>query len=268
MIYKEFPIHPDLKPYVQLVWTMESEGTDDRQFEEQIMPDGILEFVNHYREPWTTGIAGEKAQLQPVSFVISQMHKYIDLEAHGATGLISVRFYPWGGYHFFDNPVSDFLDNTISSQELWPEYYDELVNGVRTAASHESRAEYIQHFLRSRLKAHRKNDEQLDRAVKLIRESRGTLSMQEIGQKTGLSKKQLERKFLPAVGTTPKTFARISRFLNICHHLDEYRHKSLSELTHQCGYYDQSHFIKEFQEFSGYTPKEFFARENVGFADI
>ena len=44
MLYKEFPTLLDLAPYVQLVWMMESEEGDKME-KEQIMPDGIVEFV-------------------------------------------------------------------------------------------------------------------------------------------------------------------------------------------------------------------------------
>ena len=268
MIYKEFPIHPDLVPYVQLVWTMESEGEDDDLPKERIMPDGIVEFVTHYGDPWITTVDGESGVVQPKSFVISQMRKFIELESNGVTGLISVRFYPWGAYHFFSEPVSNFLDSTLSSERIWPENYTELTELVDKASSHEDRSQAVQRFLLDRLAEHRKEDTSLDRAVKLIRESKGQLSMEEIGKRTGLTKKQLERRFVPAIGTPPKTFARISRFLNICRHLEEHQGKTLTELSYQCGYFDQAHFIKEFRQFSGFTPKEFFARNDVGFADL
>jgi len=73
---------------------------------------------------------------------------------------------------------------------------------------------------------------------------------------------------LAAVGTTPKVFSRITRFLNICRHLEEHQNKTLTQLTQECGFYDQAHFIKEFKEFSGFTPKEFFQKENVYFSEI
>ena len=268
MIYKEFPTLPGLAPYVQLVWMMESENEHDTMPLEQIMPDGILEFVTHYADPWITIVAGGQAESQPESFVISQMRKHIEIGPDGPTGMISVRFYPWGGYHFFDEPVDNFLDGTISIKKLWPLHCDDFMQKVRHASNQEARVTLIQKFLLARLEEHKKNEHSLDDAIRLIRESKGQLSMEEVCKRTGFSKKQLERKFIRSVGTTPKIFARVSRFLNICHHLEEYGNRSLTELAHECGYFDQSHFIKEFREFSGYTPKEFFARKNVGFADL
>ena len=126
----------------------------------------------------------------------------------------------------------------------------------------------VQGFLLDRLEAFRKDDAALDEAVKLIRSAGGQLSIEEVGRRVGLSRKQLERKFASTVGTTPKTFSRISRFLNICHHLDGHRGKTLTQLAYECGYFDQAHFIREFTAFSGFTPKAFFDKNNVKFADI
>lgn len=80
---------------------------------------------------------------------------------------------------------------------------------------------------------------------------------------TGASRVRQEK----ASDLTPKTFSRISRFLNICHHLDGYLDSKLTRLAHECGYFDQAHFIREFCAFTGFTPKAFFAKNNVKFTD-
>ena len=62
------------------------------------------------------------------------------------------------------------------------------------------------------------------------------ISVTELASVACLSKKQFERLFNELVGANPKEYARVVRFQN------------------QCGYADQSHFIREFKQFSGYTP--------------
>ncbi len=268
MIYREFTTHAELKPYVQLVWMMESEHADDHAPKSLIVPDGIVEIVFHYGDPWITTVAGGESMVQPRSFAISQMRKYIEIESNGRTGFVSVRFYPWGAYHFFDRPVHGFLDDTVDTGTLWPAHHEELMAELGNAEGGADFARVVQRFLLVRLKENHQDDTALDEAVKLIRSAGGQLSIEEVGQRVGLSRKQLERKFASTVGTTPKTFARISRFLNICHHLDGHRGKTLAQLAYECGYFDQAHFIREFTAFSGFTPKAFFAKNNVKFADI
>ena len=280
MIYREFETHADLAPYVQLVWMMESEHEDDHAPRSLIVPDGIVEIVFHYGDPWITTVAGGLRMVQPRSFAISQMRKYIEIESNGRTGFVSVRFYPWGAYHFFDRPVHSFLDDTVSTAMLWPEHYEDLMEKIHVAAGGTGGASgtggedgagfasVVQGFLLDRLDEHYRDDVALDEAVKLIRSTGGQLSVEEVGERVGLSRKQLERKFVATVGTTPKTFARISRFLNICHHLDRYRGSTLTRLAHECGYFDQAHFIREFNDFTGFTPKAFFEKNNVKYADL
>lgn len=268
MIYRELETHPELTPYVQLVWMMESEHADDNAPKSLIVPDGIVEIVFHYGDPWITTVAGGESMVQPRSFAVSQMRKYIEIESNGRTGFVSVRFYPWGAYHFFARPVHSFLDDTAGIETLWPAHHEELMEKLRATPGGTEYAGVVQRFLLDRLEAYRKDEAALDEAVKLIRSAGGQLSIEKVGQRVGLSRKQLERKFASTVGTTPKTFARISRFLNICHHLDGHRGKTLTQLAYECGYFDQAHFIREFTAFSGFTPKAFFAKNNVKFADI
>ncbi len=268
MIYRELETHADLTPYVQLVWMMESEHEDDHGPRSLIVPDGIVEIVFHYGDPWITTVAGGKSVVQPRSFAISQMRKYIEIESNGRTGFVSVRFYPWGAYHFFDRPVHSFLDDTVGTETLWPANHEELMEELHQATGGVEFADVVQRFLLDRLKEYHKDDTALDEAVKFIRSTGGELSIEEVGERVGLTRKQLERKFVSTVGTTPKIFARVSRFLNICHHLDRYRGRTLTRLAHECGYYDQAHFIREFKAFTGFTPKAFFAKNNVKFAEL
>lgn len=267
MKYVEFKPIPELAEYIQLVWMMESEKDDDIFPREQIMPDGIVEIIFHYGDPYITYRGGSEF-LQPQCFAISMMRHCVEIESAGRTGFVSVRFFPWGGYHFFKKPIADFLDQTISSEELWEGSTDSLLADLRSAKEAEEKVGLVQQFLLAHLHANKRNEPNVDEAVKLIRHSHGQLSIEEICEQTGFSKKQLERKFLASAGTTPKIFSRVSRFLFICHHLKENNGKTLTELAYECGFYDQAHFIKEFKDFSGFTPKEFFTRNNVVFADL
>lgn len=40
--------------------------------------------------------------------------------------------------------------------------------------------------------------------------------------------------------------------------------KSLTDIAYDCGYYDQSHFINDFKEFSGYHPSQYFSGQTEG----
>jgi AraC-like DNA-binding protein len=267
MKYREFQTDHRLQHYIQSIWGMESETSNDTYPRSLIMPDGIVEVIFHYHEPFYTWQGDEKF-LQPESFAISMMRQFIEIGSAGSTGFISVRFFPWGAYHFFSLPIKDFLDKTIDASLLWGDEPEALIHEIKTKQTIEERFKVAEGFLLEKLKQFQRKEENTDNAIKLIRKTKGELSIEDICAATGIPKKQLERKFVAAVGVTPKLFSRITRFLFICQHLEEQKHKTLTQLTHDCGFYDQAHFIKEFKAFSGFTPKAFYEKANIYFSEI
>lgn len=267
MQYHEYQINEPLGEYIQTIWAMESENDEDIYPRSLIMPDGIVEIIFHYETPFYTWQNGNKF-LQPENFAVSMMQKYIEIASSGKTGFISVRFFPWGAYHFFDKPIRKFLDQTIDAKELWDNDSEEIIKQLKNLSSLNDRFKAVELFLFEKLQQYKKNSQETDNTIKLIRKTKGTLTIEEVCAKTGFSKKQLERKFLATVGISPKAFSRITRFLNICQNLEENKNKTLTELTYECGFYDQAHFIKEFKAFSSFTPKEFFEKQNIYFSEI
>ena len=59
------------------------------------------------------------------------------------------------------------------------------------------------------------------------------------------------------VGLTPKVYQRVLRFNEVFVKIRENGTIDWAEVAVQCGYADQSHFIKEFRRFSGFKPAEF-----------
>lgn len=268
MKYLEFKPSGILAEYIQLIWILESESPDETYPKERILPDGIIEMVFHYKDPFITHLANGDQIKQFQSFAISQMREFIELESDGKMGFISIRFYPWGAYHFFSTPIKDFIDNCIDLADVYPQKYQSINKELALSSSDEEKVSIIESFLKSQLAIHQKEDGITDNAIKLIRKSKGIVSIDEIADQLQISRKQLERKFVSSLGTTPKVFSRTCRFLSLCHNLKNYEGRNLSELTYECGYFDQSHFIKEFKAYSGFTPKEYFAKNNVVFADL
>ena len=62
---------------------------------------------------------------------------------------------------------------------------------------------------------------------------------------------------------SPKHYSRVVRFQSATQHKAAGT-RDLIEIAYDCGFNDQSHFIKDFRQFSGYTPKEYFWREAEG----
>ena len=82
-------------------------------------------------------------------------------------------------------------------------------------------------------------------------------SINDISRAAGVSQKHLINLFKKEVGLTPKQTARIMRFQNVIRTIERQKRFSWTSIAYDCDYYDQSHFIKEFREFSGINPQAY-----------
>ena len=86
-----------------------------------------------------------------------------------------------------------------------------------------------------------------------LRASGGTASVTRVAIATGISRRQLERRFREQVGLPPRTFARIVRFQRAFHALGR---ESGAAIAARCGYADQAHLVREVRRFGGQTPSD------------
>lgn len=80
-------------------------------------------------------------------------------------------------------------------------------------------------------------------------------------QQIGYSQKHTIKLFKDQVGVSPKNFLRIMRFQKAILEIEHNPDFSWIAVAHDCGYYDQSHFIADFKLFSGFTPVDYFSRK-------
>jgi transcriptional regulator GlxA family with amidase domain len=104
-------------------------------------------------------------------------------------------------------------------------------------------------------------------AVDAIERTHGRLSIDALADAAGLTCRHLERRFLSAVGVTPKRLARIARFQHALRILGRESARPGTETAAACGYADQSHFIRDFRAIAGCSPGEHLLRrgELTGF---
>jgi transcriptional regulator GlxA family with amidase domain len=88
---------------------------------------------------------------------------------------------------------------------------------------------------------------------------KGQVSVDELSEQLNINRRQLERRFASAIGLSPKQLAKIVRLQAALKMLEQGHFTSLTALAYENGYFDQAHFIKDFKEFTGLSPKQFFA---------
>lgn len=99
------------------------------------------------------------------------------------------------------------------------------------------------------------------RAVELIIAKRGAINIEEILSQFGISERALERYFHSNIGLSPKFYSRIVRFASIFALVNKSK-IDWREIAYHAGFFDQSHFIRNFKEFAGEVPCGYGFSEN------
>lgn len=241
-----------LSPYVKHYWTLEIRGI--QPILERIIPTGCINLVFHQG----TGLFSvSDNKMQPDSFVCGHNASYTDLSSPGKLNMIVVVFHPYGAYPFFKNPMSEFLNESVSITDLSDKSYNELQNNVLNVPDNTSAIRLIEQFLIKRL-SNAENNYNYKRMTAVIKAiNNKTYSINSLAETACLSYKQFNRLFTQYIGTNPKEYTRIIRFQRALNILETKKISNLTQLSYESGFSDQSHLIREFKTFSGYTPKEF-----------
>jgi AraC-like DNA-binding protein len=106
----------------------------------------------------------------------------------------------------------------------------------------------------------RSRDGIVPEGVRRIMLARGALDLAALAGELGLSVRQFERRFDASVGLPPKLFCRMQRFIQVFRVIGQ-QPCNWVDTAVACGYYDQSHLIRDFKNFSGETPAILLAKD-------
>jgi methylphosphotriester-DNA--protein-cysteine methyltransferase len=262
---REYEIHPVLAPYVKCIWSLESDAPIRDSGRERILPDSCIELVFHFGDTYRTHFASGESSLQPASFVVGQMRRFLEIEPTGRAGLIAVRFHARGAYLFFHRPLHELAAGVVDLEDLWQARAREWTERIALARGMNARLRFIEQALLSLLRSNGRTDPAVDRALHLIGARRGLIRVDDLAKEIGMSCRHLSRQFQRAVGVSPKEYGRIKRFLRALELMTQDGQRSLTEVALDSGFYEQAHFNHEFNELAGMRPGDLAAFPNVSF---
>ncbi len=260
MNYQTFEPNNDLNICIKCYWTLESPKEETPQ-KQTIVPDGCMEMIFHYGDLYKQYMENGRNIIQPRCFVIGQLTRPLEIEPTGATGIFSVRFHPEGFLPFATIPIKEMENTAVSLEKLFGKDGQEIEQKVLNANSISERINYIEAFLLKRLADTETIDRIVKSTVETILTANGQLSVVELSKQTNINRRQLERKFSSAIGLSPKQLSKMIRLQATLKMLLNKKFTSLTTLAYENEYYDQAHFIKDFKELTGFTPKEFYGND-------
>jgi AraC-like DNA-binding protein len=170
---------------------------------------------------------------------------------------VGVNFKPGGAHPFLGLHLSELQNQVVPLDAIWGTFVAELRERLYAAPTIQARFALLEQFLVARLRDTSPGLKIVQYAVAEIARQHGTLSIRELSERLGMSQKHLIVQFKQMVGCTPKELGRLYRFGDILASLDLAQPVDWTRVAHQFHFHDQSHFIRDFREFSGHTPTDY-----------
>lgn len=245
---------PLLAPYVKNYWLLKTSGGGEAAVARTV-PTGMMNLIFHRGERL---LSLHEDALHPRAFLSGQERTFADLRYEGQVDMISVVFRPAGVRAFFDLPVGRLAGLRLTAGDIEDRELSRLEASLTSTEDDRMCITLVEQFLLRRLtRLAEHNLRRLDAAIGLI--NSGEANVAAMAEAACLGRKQFDRVFSEYVGAHPKEFSRTVRFQRALHILETDPGIGWAALAAECGYFDQSHMIREFRALSGYTPGEYLA---------
>lgn len=254
--YHEFKPSASLQPFVECYWLHHFEASGNQESPVQrCLPFGALELILHLDDNPAHVLFGNTWQKLPQAFFVGLYRDTVQWKAVGSGRKFGIRLKPESLRQLFDLPVASLFNDFTELENVLGKNINRLVEQVYGLADVQAVIAVVETFLLAQLRNLDAGQNYLIEATRLIRQSKGSLSIEALSEHLFVSKRQLERSFKDNYGTTPKMYQRIVRFRNAY----EYFYKTSTapnwlDISYTFGYSDQAHFIRDFKEFAHDVP--------------
>ena len=248
-----------LSEFVDSFWLYD--GHEVQHKIERILPTGTLELVINLRQNELRFYDEERPEN------CSRFSGSIVSGAFGRglipkeeTFIIGVHFKPGGAFPFLGLPAGDLADTHVDLETLWGSSAGRLRERLCEARTSAARFQLLEQALLSRLCHGVKQHYAVSAALEIFGNNHSRPIVREAARYLGLSQRRFIEVFKAEVGMTPKLFSRIQRFQQIRTFIQQNPRPEWAILALDLGYFDQSHLIREFLEFSGLSPTDYVNR--------
>ncbi len=213
----------------------------------------VVEFT--FGDPYEVALTGKSGseRAHPVAVIGPQTFRRVELAMRGQVESFVVVFQPGGLARLFSIPPRVLTNCHFDGVAVLGRTVDELAGRLGECSSFAERAGTVDRYLLKRCPVG-SAPTYIAAVAKDLELRNGGVRMSDLAARTGLSLRQLERRFVTEIGLAPKLYARIARFEAALKRRNEQPGARWADVAQDVGYHDQMHMVHDFRDFSGSTP--------------
>jgi AraC-like DNA-binding protein len=198
---------------------------------------------------------------QPDGFLAGLHDTFALTETVGAQRGVQIDLSPVGAHLLLRLPMHELAGRVVELEALFGRAGMLLHEALASARGWEARFAIVDDFFLARLDDALSPVPSVTRALGRLRASGGSVRVDALAAEVGCSRRHLVAGFREHVGVTPKLLGRILRFQRaVALAGNASPHPPWAEIAASCGYYDQAHLIRDFNQFAGSSPNDFARR--------
>jgi AraC-like DNA-binding protein len=258
---RTYPVqNPVLKKYIRFFWEIRIEHM---QLNHKLIPQRNINLrFNLSETPQYVHMNGTDHLLEDVYFLgLQDSYRDAYLKTEGKIDMIGVCFYPESFYPFSQIPLSEFKNQVLGAHDIGLKTSNCITEQLKETPDIFARLTILENKLASLLIQNGQLPEDFRRIFNVLKQS-DTHQIHEFCIQNNIGARRLERMYNKYVGISANTYGTLNRFHSSLNQLIYNKYEKLSDLAYDNGYFDQTHFIKEFKRFAGNTPKNFVHQNN------
>lgn len=267
MIYRKYSPSALMSPYIECYFIWDSEGPMEEAMIIESPPNGFCSIVFNYGDAYHLQNKKYERVQVPKQFISGQSIYSYKLFLQGNIGIAGIVFKPAALATIFRLPIYEYTEERVDLYKVFKkQIVDKYVDAINLAKGEEQRIKLLEEFIMQQYNLQKPVPDYIDIAANYIVERNGMLQVGDLLKESCMSRRSFERKFFRKVGLSPKYYARIRRIGHLCNMIAGKRKVDWAAIFYECEFYDQAHFIKDFEEFTGRTPQQYL-KENSELAN-
>lgn len=251
-----------LNYYVERIFYYE--GLSPTHNLDRFLPDGNTEIIINLNEtPQAIHHNQTLNQIQTCKrvWVSGVRTKPITIPSGKGSRMLVIAFHKGKGFPFYPLPMNEISDHVLEADLIFRHSVLDLREQLLASSSTGHMFLLTETFLLSRAGFNSLQPDSfsrcIDYAITQIIKSPNQLCLEKLSEEIGYSQKHFIHLFKSQVGLTPKQYMKVLRFQKAILEIESDTSSDWSFIARKSGFYDQSHFIHDFKEFSGFTPNEY-----------
>jgi AraC-like DNA-binding protein len=233
-----FPPAPDVAGFVERHWLVSWELPPGREGSVTLLPHPCVNVVLDRGRLTVSGVG----------------HERFTYVYRGEGRVFGVKFRPGAFLPFLGGPLAGITGEVLPAEQLWGPAATALADRMTVARGVDELVALAEAFLRERRPAPDPQVELVGRIVAALLHDRTISRVDDVTERFNIAPRTLQRLFQRYVGVSPKWVLRRYRLHEAAAALEREQNRPWAEVAAELGYFDQSHFIRDFTAAVGMTP--------------